>query len=115
MAFRQLPLRLQLSADEADGHDPMLLGSSQQPATCPVPRALVLERHLVEPRERISDVRGVVDRQTTSATRIDVCKGAVGELRALLRAEPCRGRMFARTIRRNRDRSERIRREGIAL
>ena len=31
LAFRQLPLRLQLRADEADGHDPVLLGRPQQP------------------------------------------------------------------------------------
>ena len=87
MARRQLPLRLQLRADEADGHDPVLLGRSQQPAARPVARALVLEGHLAEPREGIPDVRRVVDRQTTSAPRIDVCKGAVGKLRALLRAK----------------------------
>jgi hypothetical protein len=69
---------LQLSADEADRHDPVLLRRPQQPAARPVPRVFVLERHLIEPREGIPNVRRVVDRQTTSAARIDVRKGVVG-------------------------------------
>ena len=97
MAFRQLPLRLQLRSDEADGHDPVLHGGPQQPGPRPIPRALVLERHLAEPREGIPHMRRVVDRQTTSAARIDVCKGTVGKLRTLLRAERWHARMIART------------------
>ena len=103
MALRQLPLRLQLRADEADGHDPVLHGRPQQAGARPVPRALVLEHHLTEPRERIPDVRRVVDRQTTSAARIDGCKGAVGKLRTLLRVEPWHPRIIARTDARNGD------------
>jgi hypothetical protein len=37
-----------------------------------------LERHVTESRERIADVRRIIDRQTASAARIDVRKGAVG-------------------------------------
>ena len=102
MAFRQLALRLQLRADETDGHDPVLHSCPQQAATCAVARALVLEHHLAEPCQGIPDMRRVVDRQTTSATRIDVCKGAVGKLRTLLRAERWHRRMIARTHTQNR-------------
>src|SRR5215212_621403 len=84
MARRQLQVRLQLRADEANRHDPVLLGRSQQPAARPVPRGFVLEGHLAEPCEGIPDVRRVVDGQTTLAARIDVREGAVRELRALL-------------------------------
>src|ERR671922_1654937 len=87
MALRQLPLRLQLRADEADGHDPVLLGRPQQPAARPIPRGFVLERHLAEPCEGIPDMRRVVDRETALAARIDVGEGAVGKLSSLLRAE----------------------------
>jgi hypothetical protein len=85
VAFGQLALRLQLRADETDGHDAVLHGRPQQAVACPVAGALVLEHHLAEPRERVPDMRRVVDRQTTSAARIDVRKGAVGKLRTLLR------------------------------
>jgi hypothetical protein len=43
-------------------------------------------------------VRRIVNRQTTAAVRIDVCKGAVGKLRALLRTQPWHAGMFAWTI-----------------
>ena len=102
MALRQLALRLQLRADEPDGHDPVLHGRPQQAAARPVPRALVLEHDLTEPREGIPDVRRVMDRKTTLAARIDVCKGAVGKLRTLLRAERWHPRMIATTHTRNR-------------
>ena len=103
----QLALRLQLRADETDGHDPVLHGRPQQAAARPVPRGLVLEHHLTEPREGIADMRRVVDRQTTSAARIDVRKGAVGKLRTLLRAEPCHPRMIARPTPRTGERRAR--------
>jgi hypothetical protein len=96
--FRQLPLWLQLRADEADRHDPVLLGRPQQPGACTIPRDLVLERHLAKPREGIPDMRRVVDRQTATAARIDVCKGAVRKLRALPRAKRWHPRMIARTV-----------------
>ena len=62
VARRELALRLQLRADEADRHDPVLLGRPQQPTPRPVARLLVLERNLAEPCERIPDVRRVMDR-----------------------------------------------------
>src|SRR4029450_3435437 len=62
-----------------------------------VPRALVLEGHLTEPRESIPDVRRVVDRQTTSTARIDVCERAIGKLCSLLRAKRWHAQMIART------------------
>ena len=96
-ALRQFPLRLQLRTDKADGHDPMLLGRLQQPRARPVPRALVLEGHLAEPREGIADVRRVVDRQTTSAARVDVCERTVGKLCSLLRTKRWHAQMIART------------------
>ena len=96
LSCRELSLRLQLGADEAERHDPVLLGRPQQAVARPVPRFFILERHLAEPRQRISDVRGIVDRQATTAVGIDVGKGAVGQLRALSRTEPCHARMFAR-------------------
>jgi len=86
---------LQLRADEADRHDPVLLGRPQQPAARPIARPVVLERHLAEPREGIAHVRRVVDRQTTSAARIDVRKGTVGKLRTLPGAKRWHRRMIA--------------------
>jgi ketosteroid isomerase-like protein len=67
------------------------LGGAQQPAARPVPRVVVLEGHLAEARQRIPDVRRVVDRQAALAVRIDVRKGAVRKLRALLRPKGWHG------------------------
>ena len=96
LARGELALRLQLRADEADRHDPVLLGRPQQPAARPVAGVLVLEGDLAEPRERIAHVRRVVDRQTASPIRIDVGEGAVRKLRALFRGEGRHARMIAR-------------------
>ena len=82
VARRQLPLGLQLRADEADRHDPVLLGRVQQPAARPVARGLVLERHLVEARKRVAHVRSVVDRQAPLALRVDVANARSGAARA---------------------------------
>jgi hypothetical protein len=97
LALRQLPLREQLRADEADGHDPVLLGRPQQSRARLVPRALVLEGHLTEPRESIPNVRRIVDRQTTPTGRIDVCKRAVGKPCSLPRAQRWHAQIIART------------------
>jgi hypothetical protein len=97
LPLRQLPLRLQLRADEADRHDPVLLRCPQQSRSRLVPRALVLEGHLTKPREGIPNVRSVVDRQTTSTARIDVSERAIWKLRSLLRAKRWHAQMIART------------------
>ena len=89
MPLGQVPLGSQLCADEADRHDPVLLSCSEQAVARPVSGGLVLERHLTEPRQSVPDVRRVVDRQPPAPGRVDVGKGAVGKLRALLCAEPC--------------------------
>ena len=87
MPLRQLPLRLQLGADEADRDDAVLGGRAQEPRPRLVPCGLVLEDDLVEPRERVPDMWGVVDRQAAPALRIDVGKRAVGQAGALFRVE----------------------------
>ena len=86
VTFRQLPLRLQLCADEADRNDAVLPGRSQEPRARAVARTLVLERHLAEPCKGVPHVRGIVDRQPAPAGRVDVRERAVGKLRALLGA-----------------------------
>ena len=96
VTLRQLALWLQLRADEPDRHDAVLLGRPQQPVARPVPRCLVLERDLAEARERVPDVRRIVDRQAAATLRVDVGEGAIGELRALFRAERCHGGMISR-------------------
>ena len=69
VTLRQLPLRLQLGADESDRDDAVLRGRPQQPRPRLVARGLVLEDHLVEAREGVPHVRGVVDRQASPAPR----------------------------------------------
>ena len=96
MALRQPSLGFELCADEADGHDSVLLGRPQQPIARPVPGRVVLEGHLVEPREGIAHMHRVVDRQTPFAARIYVGEGAVGQLRTFLRAKRWHGGMIAR-------------------
>lgn len=95
MAGRELALGLQLGTDEADRHDSVPLGRPQQPTTRPVAGLFVLERDLTEPCERIPDVRRVMDRQTASARRVDVRKGAIRKLCALFRGEGWHARMIA--------------------
>jgi len=63
-----------------------------------VARVPVLEHHLAEPRERIADVRRVVDWQTTLAARIDVRQRPGREaLRTLLRATHTQNRRPTRS------------------
>ena len=107
LAGRQLLFGPKLRVDEPDRHDAVLLGRVQQPVARPVARRVVLERHLVKPRERVAHVRSVVDGQPPLAARVDVCKGAVGESRAFLRRERrhrLRGRCYGQppTIARRR-------------
>ena len=79
----QLALGAQLAVDEPDGHDPVLLRRVQQPLAGPLAGRLVLEVDLVEPGERVADVRLVVDREAPAAGRIDQRKRAVRQLRPL--------------------------------
>jgi hypothetical protein len=86
---------LQLRADEADRHDPVLLGRAQEPAARHVARLFAFERDLAEARERIPDVRRIMDRQTPAAIRIDVREAAVGKLRTLLGGERWHAQMIS--------------------
>ena len=81
-------LGLQLSRDEPDGHDAVLLRRVEQPCASALPRGVVLERHLVEPRERIAHVCPVVHGQPSPALRVDVGEGRVRKAIALLALEP---------------------------
>ena len=106
-ARRRARLHAGLRSSRATDRTGVPAESERLAAARPVAGALVLERHLTEPREGIPDVLRVVDRQTTSAPRIDVCKGAVGKLRTLLRAESWPARMIARAYAQTGDRRAR--------
>ena len=82
---------LQLAGDEPDRHDLVLLGRLQQPGPGPVPGRLVLERDLAEAGQRVADVGGVVDRQPSPSTRVDVGERPVGQAGALRRTEAGHG------------------------
>src|SRR5258706_3724912 len=73
------PLLAQLSVEEADRHDPVLLRGSEQALTRALAGDIVLERRLVEPRQRVAHVRRVVDREAPASLRVDVGERAVGE------------------------------------
>ena len=96
MTLRQPPLRLQLRADEADRRYAVLLRGAQEPKPGAVACRLVVEDDLVEARERVANMRRVVDRQAPLARRIDVGERAVRELRAGLRIELGHAPMMAR-------------------
>ena len=86
--LRQLPLRLQLGADESDRDDAVWRAERpQEPRPRLVPCGLILEDDLIEPRERVARMWGVVDRQAAPSLRIDVGKRAVGQAGALFRVE----------------------------
>ena len=72
-------LRTELTAEEADRDDPVPLGRPQQPGPRPIARLGILEAGLVEPRQRVPDVRLVVDRQPPAAGGVHVGEGAVGQ------------------------------------
>jgi hypothetical protein len=74
----------------------VLLGCPQQPDARPVPRALVLERDLTEPREGVPHVRRVVNWQATPTTRIDIGEGTIRKLRTLSRPKRRHTGMIAR-------------------
>ena len=48
-----LPLGLELTGDEPDGHDPVPLGGVEQAGARPVPRRFVFELHLAEAGEAL--------------------------------------------------------------
>ncbi len=83
----ELALGLQLTGDETDRHDPVLLGRVQQPLAGALPGALVLEPDLTEPGEGIADVGLVVDRQPPAAAGVDVGERAVRKVGSLRRIE----------------------------
>ena len=91
--------RLELPGDEADRHDAVLARSDEQLLARALARRFVLECDLVEARQRVANVRLVVDRQPPAALRVDVSEGACGQLRALARIERAHGdRISARAI-----------------
>src|SRR5688572_5899807 len=77
-----LALLAQLSIEEADRDDAVLLRRPEQTLACSLAGDIVDERGLVEPRKGVPHVRRVVDRQTPASLRVDVREGAVGEARA---------------------------------
>ncbi len=78
---------LQLTGDESDGDDTVLLGGVEQPRAGALPSRVVLEAHLREPGERVTHVGLVVDRQPPPSPRVDVGEGAVTKAGALARVE----------------------------
>jgi hypothetical protein len=84
VAFGSLRCGCSRALTKPTGHDLVLHGRREQAAARPVPRALVLEHHLAEPREGIADMAAsLIGRRRRP--RIDVRQGAVGKLRTLLR------------------------------
>ena len=67
----------QLPGHEADRNDAVLLGRLQKLGQRPVAGILVLEDGLVESRQRIADVRLVIDGQAPAPARVYVGKCAV--------------------------------------
>src|SRR5205807_2445880 len=88
-ARRRMPLLFrELAGDEADGHDAVLLGRIQQPLAGALPGAVVLEDHLVEPGERVSRVRHIVNGQAPPAAGVDVGERPVREAGPLAGGKP---------------------------
>ena len=87
---------MQLGADEPDRNDAVLLCGAKQPEACAIARRLVLEEDLVESRERVPYVGGVVYREVALPLGIDICERAVGKLCARSRVQPRHRQMMAR-------------------
>src|SRR2546425_8233275 len=68
------PLFAELPVEEPDRNDSVFLRRSQEPLPRAFARGIILEGDLIEPRQGVPDVRGVVDRQAPAALRIDVCE-----------------------------------------
>src|SRR4029079_1266941 len=101
---------MQLGADEPDRDDAVLLRGAKQPEACAIASRLVLKEDLVESRERVPHVGGVVYREVALPLGIDVCERAVGELCARSCVQPRHRQMMARAAR--LDRSSPPRREA---
>jgi hypothetical protein len=85
--FPELTLRLQLTGDEPDRHDPVLLGRAQQPLAGTLSGAIVLEVDLAETSEGVPDVGLVVNRQPSPAAGVHVGERAVRKVGSLRRVE----------------------------
>src|SRR4029077_16681317 len=72
-------LRAKLAVKKAERDDAEPLGRAKQPGPRPVAGGVVLEPDLVEPRQRIPDMRLGVDREPSAAGRVDVAERAVGQ------------------------------------
>ena len=84
-------LRVELAGDEAERHDPVLLGGVEQPLARSLAGRVVLEVDLVEPGERVADVGGVVDRKPSPTPGVDVGERPIREVRPFRRLEPRHG------------------------
>jgi signal transduction histidine kinase len=74
-----LALLAQLSVEEADRDDAVLLRRPQQALARTLASGFVRESGLVEARQGVTHVRFVVDRQAPASLRINVREGTVGE------------------------------------
>jgi hypothetical protein len=88
----ELALRLELAGDEADRDDAEALGRPEQTRAGLLARLLVIELDLVEAGEGVADVGGVVDRQATTALRVDIGEGVRRQLGSIRRLESGHGR-----------------------
>ena len=83
----RLAFLTELPVEEAERHDAVLLRGAQEA----VPRAaachVVLERDLLEARERVPHVHRVMYRKTADALRVDVRECAIRKTRAGARGE----------------------------
>ena len=84
----KLTLRLQLTGDEPDRHDPVPLGCVQQSLAGARAGVFVFELDLAESSEGVPDVSLVMDRQPPPAPGVHVGERPVGEVRPLASAEP---------------------------
>src|SRR3954467_5767569 len=81
------PGRTELPVDEPDRHDPESLGGVEQPLPRAIAGGVVLPCDAVEPRERVADVRLVVDREAPDTVRVDVGERSIRELGPFAGAE----------------------------
>ena len=72
----------QLPVEEPERNDAVLLGRPQQPLARSLFGFVALERCLIEPGQRIPNMRHVVDRQPAATRRVDIGEGRIGQVRA---------------------------------